>query len=451
MTSEGSVAVLLGDPKRAIRVMAFPLFLALVVTEINTLADRAWCAGLGTDALAAVALCGPIYLVLTGLGTGLGVGGAATVARAIGSGDDVKARSCAINSLMFAVIFGIVLAPILVLLSEDILVLIGSGDVTAVATDFLVPMVAATPIFVISGVIAGLLRGEGAAKVSTMIMVVLALANIVLDPILIYSMDMGIAGASYATVTATLLSLVIGLVYYFRHGYVASHGKGIRPGGESLRAVLRAGVPQMAEYTVMYSMNLVLNYLVVWCAGSEGLAIYSVPNMVVNLALLPAYAIGSALVPVVSASYGRKDLERMREAYSYSLKAALLTVSCIALILFVIPDPLLYPFTYSDDTVGLRDGMVEALRVFSLCIPFYCLIPLGASMLQAVGLPNRSLVCALVRNLIFIALYAVGAVYGLYWIYWAVVIGSAIGGFMLWYAARSGMRGLGINPEPMGL
>ena len=84
MSAEGNVSMLLGDPRKAIRTMTVPLLIALLVIQVNALADRAWCSGLGTDALAATAICAPLYEVITGLGTGLGVGGAAVVSRYTG-------------------------------------------------------------------------------------------------------------------------------------------------------------------------------------------------------------------------------------------------------------------------------------------------------------------------------------------------------------------------------
>ncbi len=80
--------------------------------------------------------------------------------------------------------------------------------------------------------------------------------------------------------------------------------------------------------------------------------------------------------------------------------------------------------------------MAETLRIYSLCIPFYCIIPLGSNMLQAMALPNWSLGMALVRNLVFIEMYAAAAMVSLYWIYWAVVFGFMVGGAMVYLFAR---------------
>ena len=267
MSAEGNVSMLMGDPKKAIRAMTVPLLVALLVIQVNALADRAWCSGLGTDALAATAICAPLYEVITGLGTGLGVGGAAVVSRFIGAGSRREASQGTMQTIIFSLVFGIVLTPILVLFCSDILVAVGSGDVTDVSYDYMIWIMLGTPVFILNGAVAGLIRGEGAARMSTVMMVVLAVANIVLDPVLIYGLDMGIAGASVATVLATVISTLIGLYYYRESSYIKLGRDDVRFDTAKMRTVLRAGVPQMAEYTVMYAMNLVLNYLVIWCAA----------------------------------------------------------------------------------------------------------------------------------------------------------------------------------------
>lgn len=94
-------------------------------------------------------------------------------------------------------------------------------------------------------------------------------------------------------------------------------------------------------------------------------------------------------------------------------------------------------FTYNPDMEALRPQMVEALRIYCMFLPAYVLIPVCSSMLQAMMMPNRSVICAVVRNLLLIILYVIAAQYSLTAIFWAVFIGEVIGGLMMYLVANS--------------
>ncbi|MBP5203092.1 MAG: hypothetical protein J6Z16_00370, partial [Candidatus Methanomethylophilaceae archaeon] len=106
MDGERRVDVLLGDSRRALLFMAMPILVSLLAAQANVLADRAWCSGLGVDPLAAVALVAPLYNVMTGLGSGLGVGASAVVSRMIGAGRREATSTCASPGLVGGLAFG---------------------------------------------------------------------------------------------------------------------------------------------------------------------------------------------------------------------------------------------------------------------------------------------------------------------------------------------------------
>ncbi len=129
MTAEGNVSMLLKDPRKVIRAIASLLLIALLVVQVNIIADRAWCSGLETDELSTISLYTPLYKVITGLVTGLGIGAVAVISRHIEAGDHDGSSGNALQVLLFGFIFGIALIPFMVFLCEDMLVLIGLGDI----------------------------------------------------------------------------------------------------------------------------------------------------------------------------------------------------------------------------------------------------------------------------------------------------------------------------------
>ena len=428
MDAESRVSMLLGDPRKAIVTMVVPIVLSLLVSEVNMLADRAWCSGLGVDAVATISVVRPIYNVYVGLGTGLGVGAAAVISRKIGAAKPLEASSCAIQALILAIAFCVIFTPLMYLCQDGLIETVGSSDIHESCMTYMTPFTLCIALIVINGVIAGILNGQGAAGLSTAMMMTLAIGNMILDPILIYVLDLGIVGASLATILATVLSICVGLRYLLgRRTYLRFGHSSLNVNNSNMREVGKAGIPQMLEFVVIYGMDAVLNMIIIMCAGSEGLTIFSTPDAIVYIMIVPAIAIESALVAVASAAYGQGDIHRMWDAYAFSVKLGIGVILILVLLVELLPAVVMMPFTYTGDMADLKPQLVDTMRILALYAPFYSMTPICSAFLQAMKHPTYSVVLAIVRNLILIGLFLIAANVSLTAICWALVIGHVIG------------------------
>ena len=407
MTAEDRVSILLGNPRKAVLVMAVPLILSLLVSQVNVLADRAWCAGLGDDAMSAIAVVTPVYMTVVGLGSGIGVGASAVISRMIGAQNKEKASSTAVQAVIFGLFFGLVLTPILLLGQSDLLAVLSKDNILSITEDYMLPYTLFTIVIVFNGVIVGILNGQGATQYSMYLTVIQAVMNIVLDPIMIYGLDMGIQGAAVATVIATMVSVAIGtLLIVSKRTYLPVSRSSLHYDRGCMHLLLLAGIPQMLEYAVLYFMDAVLNCIVLMSPeGSHALTVYSVPDNLMMLVVIPAMAIGSALVPVASSALGQKDMGRMRQSFRFSLLAGVLSVFVLSMAVELFPDQCLYMFSYSGEMMDNRPEMVRILRVMCFYIFFFAFTPICSGYMQAMGHPNRSLILALYRNALLIAFY----------------------------------------------
>lgn len=407
MTAEDRVSILLGNPRKAVLVMAVPLILSLLVSQVNVLADRAWCAGLGDDVMSAIAVVTPVYMTVVGLGSGIGVGASAVISRMIGAHNKEKASSTAVQAVIFGLLFGLVLTPILLLGQSDLLAVLSKDNILGITEDYMLPYTLFTIVIVFNGVIVGILNGQGATQYSMYLTVIQAVMNIVLDPIMIYGLDMGIQGAAVATVIATMVSVAIGtLLIISKRTYLPVSRSSLHYDRGCMHLLLLAGIPQMLEYAVLYFMDAVLNCIVLMSPeGSHALTVYSVPDNLMMLVVIPAMAIGSALVPVASSALGQKDMGRMRQSFRFSLLAGVLSVFVLSMAVELFPDQCLYMFSYSGEMMDNRPEMVRILRVMCFYIFFFAFTPICSGYMQAMGHPNRSLILALYRNALLIVFY----------------------------------------------
>lgn len=434
MEADERVSILLGNPRKAVIAMAIPLILSLLVSQVNVLADRAWCAGLGDDAMSAIAVVTPVYMTVVGLGSGIGVGASAVISRMIGAGRKDKASGTIIQAVIFGLLFGAVLTPILIFGQNELLSILAKDNILGITEDYMLPYSIFTIVIVFNGVIIGILNGQGATQYSMYLTAVQAVVNIALDPLLIYGLDMGLQGAAVATVIATIVSMGLGsLLIVSSRTYLPVSRRSMQYDRECMGLLLRAGVPQMLEYAVLYFMDAVLNVIVLMSAeGSHALTVYSVPDNLMNLVVIPAMAIGSALVTVASSAYGQRDTSRMRGSFKAAMKIGLITVFVLAMIVELFPDQCLYIFSYSGEMLDNRPEMVAMLRIMCFYITFFAVTPLCSGYLQALGHPNRSLILALYRNGLLITFYLLAIQQTeLTAIAWALVCGHSLAAFTI--------------------
>ena len=430
MKAEERVSILLGNPRKAIITMAIPIIISLLVSQVNVLADRAWCSGLGDDAMSAIAVVMPVYMTLVGLGSGFGVGASAVISRMIGAGDKNKASASAVQTVIFSLAFGLVMTPIMVFGQDGLLSVLGRENILELTCIYMMPYSLCTILIIFNGVIGGILNGQGATQYSLLLMAVQAVVNIALDPVFIYVLDMGLQGAAVATVIATVASVAIGtLLIISKRTYLPIGRRDLKYDGGCMHMLLVAGIPQMLEYTVMYFMDAVLNYIVLMAeAGSHALTVYSVPDNIMNLIVIPAIAIGSALIPVASSALGQRDAERMRASFRYAFTRGILIVVVLAIIVELFPEQFLFIFSYSGEMLENRPEMVEMLKVMCLYIGFFAFTPLCSGYMQAMGHPNRSLIMALWRNFVLICFFYIAIQQPeLTAVAWALVFGHIVG------------------------
>ncbi len=442
--------VMLGDPKRAVLVMTLPLILSYAVAQINMFADTAWCAGLGSYSSTALSSIIPYYWIISGIGTAIGIGAAATIARHLGRGESGEAESLVAQTLALSVIVGILITVPLYLSLGPLMDVMSLGEVSDHCREYIEPVIFSSTVYVLNGAVAGLLRAEGAAKKSMAVLILAAVMNMLLDPVLIYGAGLGLTGAGIATSVSALASTVLGL-YWFLSGrmYLRISFKGFRIRWDQFRDVLAVGLPRMVEVFFICFLSVVQRIIMIPKLGVMSSAMYNVPWSFVNLVIVISQAAGAALVPVCSAALGVRDADKADAAFRYISRIALISMSVIALIILAFADWFVIPMSTDPTLEPYRDIYAYGLRVYMLCIPFLGLIDLGGSLLQALRKARFPMYTAFVRNIILIALIAFCST--MEEVFWAVfsieVLGGSLNLILARWSLRRFRRYMCANPE----
>ncbi len=385
MTEGSDLKVLMGEPRKAIRAMMVPFLISLLVIQVNVFADTFWVSGLGVDAVSGMTTAVPLYVIFTSIGIGLSTGVTATVAYRIGKKDMAAAEGLAGAALFHALLLAAAGSVLMLFLMDPLITVMGAGDVRSEVIEYVTPFLIMSPAVVVASVMGGLLRAEGAARRSTIVQISSALFNIILDPVLIYLLDLGLTGAAFATCISALIALLIGLSWYIL-GLTAVRLRlaALRPARGLSGELMAVAGPRTVEGLVSNATILIQRVFIIIASGTVGVALFNVPFRYVNLAQCPAEATGMSMVPVAAAAYGRKDEESMRMAFSYALRTALMFSCVMAVVLFVFSDPLISLFTMDDSMAEWHSEFLWNMRVYCVILPLFTIQVLCGSMLQSV-------------------------------------------------------------------
>jgi len=394
--------------------------------------DNIWCSSLGVEAVSAVSLVSTLYFFFPSTGAGIGLGLNVTISNALGANDKARADESASQIIALTTVISVMLIPVLLLSMDPLIDLIGGTEIKDLCREYLLPLYVLCPFLILSNIIAGMLRGEGRAGESTIMNVATAVTNLVLDPIFIFSLDMGVAGASWATMLSSVVAVIIGLWFYHSgRTYVKLSFKGIRFKRSRVGDVMYVGLPQVLENNIHSMANLLLMSLIIGCGGALGLTLYNIPWKTVHLLMVPAMAVASSMVPIISAARGQNDPERMKCAYIYALKMELAMGVAAMAVAFIFGDFWMYLFSYNGDMVAYHDELVRILWIYIPFMVFYGLISFGSSLLGALKKSQISAATIFLRQAIFVGIIFVCCQHDMEWVYWGVTVSEIIGGILM--------------------
>lgn len=438
MSNEKDLEILLGEPKRAIRSMAWAFLFAMAVIEVNQFVDTFWVSGLGAASSSAVATVVPIYGLMMCAGLGIGVGATTSIAFRLGSREHDAANSLAANSLILGLILAIISSVIVAILAKPVIILMGAEDVLTESIEYLVPYILFSPALLCSSILGAVLRAEGAARKSTVLQISAAVFNMVLDPLFIYGLGLGVLGAGLSTAVSALLSLFLGFYWYASGRTIVKLGRSsFKADREAMREVLGVGAPKTVQTLISNFTDLVQRVFLIVAGGTNAVILYNFTWRYIGLVNLPGRACDSAMVPVCSAAFGQHDLAKMRTAYYYTMKIVVGVGAVASVLLFVLAEPLITVLTLEDTMSTLRPEFVWTLRVSVLLIPFSALMGIGSSMLQSLKKAKIPMNYYMLWGFLKLGMYAVAA-YGLgsyEWIIYSMVIVHVFGGICLIYLA----------------
>jgi len=442
------IKTLLGDPKKAIITLSLPMIVAMSVQTIYNVVDAIWVSGLGADALSAVGFFFPFFFMLMAIATGIGIGGSSAVSRRIGARDKKGADNVAAHTVVIMLLLTVVITIPFFIFADDIFSFMGAGKITDMATLYARILFGGTLIIFFSNVSNALLRGEGDAKKAMYAMMAGAGLNIILDPIFIYTLGLGVAGAAWATVVSMLVSSLILFYWIFIRNdtYITITLRDIQLDRGIITEILKVGLPSALSQLSMSLTMFILNIIVVRAGGTDGVAVFSTGWRVATFASLPLIGIATAVTSVTGATYGNGAFKKLDTAYMYAVKIGLGIEIFVAVATYLFAPQIAALFTQSKDAARITEDLIIFLRIMCLYYPAVSFGMLSSAMFQGTGKGINALIVTLFRTIVLTVplAFAFSLILriGIPGVWWGIVTGNITGTVVAFTWARLYIRGL---------
>ena len=380
--------------------MSLPIIASMLVQALYNIVDSWFVSRVSEQALTAVSLAFPAQNLMIGLATGTAVGVNALMGRALGAGLRERADRVANNGVFLAVV-GFVISALLGLTCSDLFFRSQTQveRIIQMGNDYLRIVTIGSLGMFCQIMYERLLQGTGRSLLSMYTQGLGAIINIILDPIFIFGLKMGVAGAAVATIIGQFCGFALAVWFNHRKNTdITLSLRGFRPDFRLIGEIYAIGLPSVIMIAISSVMTFLMNQILM-AFTATAVAVFGVYFKLNSFIFMPIFGLNNGVIPIVAYNYGAQNRRRMMA----TIKRSTLYACCImvfgTVLFWAIPDTLLRLFDASD--VMLAAG-VPALRIIALsfCMAGMC-IALGSSF-QALGKSMYSMVTSIVRQLVFL-------------------------------------------------
>ncbi len=430
--SQSNVDMMIKNPKKALIRMSIPLIVSLLISSFYNLIDAAWVSGLGADALAGVGFFTPIFMILVGFGNGLGAGAAYALSKYLGEENKQKADNASIHSILIDIIVSIVLTVILLIFLNPILDMMGAGQTAGYATDYGVIILTCSILIILSNALYGIYRGEGDTTRPMYAMAASAILNMILDPIFIYTLNLGVKGAAIATLISSTFVIVI-LAYWFyikKDTYLKPVLDNFNFKRDISKDIVKVGIPASIQLLNNAFFAAVFSALLAFVGSTDSVAVYSTGWRVVTIGTTPLLAIGTALISVIAANYGAKNYKNIQIAHRYAMKVSIVIAIIVMVLTNVFAADIASVFASSGTSVRIAPELTTFLAWIVIYYPTMAVGVASTYVFQGIGEGLTSMFQTIMREtgftILFAVLFSIFLDFGVWGAWMGIVLGEVV-------------------------
>ena len=386
MESSKKNLILNGHMYKLIITLSLPIMINNLIQTLYNLADGVWVSKLGSVQFGATSFVWPVNFLFISLGIGLSIAGTSLLSQLIGASKYKEANKYASQLVAISLIASIIFAALGYILSPYIIKLMGgSGELGVYSNIYLKITFLDMPVTFLFFNYSSIMNAQGNTITPTILSGISAILNVVLDPIFIFTLNMGIAGAAIATLLSKAILAVVGIYMLFNSSmHIKLSFKNFKFDKEIIKKIVEVALPSSIGQSGSALGFIVLNSFIV-SYGNATIAAFGMVNRITSLVSQPAMGIGAALTAIVGQNLGCNQIERVKEAFIKSMKLTIAFGAIGCFILIWRDEQIINFFIQSRDSKEVISQGITYLQYISYSMPLMGIFSVLQGIFQGSG------------------------------------------------------------------
>lgn len=394
---------------------SLPAIVGIVVMQLYNIVDRIFIGqGVGSDAIAGLAITFPVMNLSAAVGTLIGAGAAARISIVLGQNDKRKAELILGNSLVLTLLFGVIYVSIFAIFIDDILRLFGASEVTLpYAHDFMAYILPGMLVMNLCFSFNNIMRASGYPTRAMVTMFIGAGLNVMLAPLFIFVFDWGIKGAAIATDIAMTISMIFVMMHFFSKKSELHFKPGIYKLKWSIfTAITAIGAAPFVVNMAGSALNGIVNNVLHQYGGDDAVGALGILMTYAQLLVMVVIGITQGMQPIIGFNYGARKFHRLKRTFWLSVAAGSAVTFLGAVGAQFCPEYIARAFTTDSDLI---EKTAQALRISTVAFWAVGFQIVSTNLFQSLGLAGKSIFLSLTRQILFLLplIYIFSSVLGL--------------------------------------
>ncbi|MBT9811235.1 MULTISPECIES: MATE family efflux transporter [Clostridia] len=382
---------------KALLAMGLPTMIGMMINALYNLVDAFFVGGLGTSQMGAISVAFPLGQVVVGLGLLFGNGAASYISRLLGRGDKDTADQVASTALYSSILAGALMILLTLIFLTPILRLLGATQsILPYALTYGGIYVTFSIFNVFNVTMNNIVTSEGAAKTTMCALLSGAVLNMVLDPVFIYGLDLGVAGAAIATALSQVISSLVYLAYILcKKSMFTFRPSQCRYSPQIMSEILKIGVPTLV-FQLLTGLSITLINMQAKEYGDSVIAGMGAVTRIISMGSLMVFGFLKGFQPIAGYSYGAKKYDRLRQAIRTSILWSTIFCTVYGLAMAVFPTAVISQFTKGD--MEMIQAGQKALRANGLSFLLFGYYTVYSSLFLALGKAREGFILGACRQ-----------------------------------------------------